>query len=341
MLQKYSRAFPDAWRQIARMRNDRGKALPWWPDWCFAPIAASIAIITNGAPVFGHSEFAMMQQYPPAAMAALAAWRITKGIYRFDETLFGEIVEMPLDGDLPAEIFYSLPEWCIYVETPGMSLQLLDNKPVSGFFAHLEYDPKDSRHELRLTFLLPEEQVFPVALHLGKWTVEEAVCRMFEESRVQSFLPSLTEEELQEAIKEMSSSVVPFLNLVLYICSVNADFGGNRPVHPSRRPAGKKGKIIAADSIRTWDVGVRVGPALRKAVTAKQHVPSADGKESIKRTHASPRPHYRRAHWHHFWTGPRSKPAERKLILKWLPPIPVGIPEFDEAPVVIHPVKEN
>ncbi len=36
---------------------------------------------------------------------------------------------------------------------------------------------------------------------------------------------------------------------------------------------------------------------------------------------------------------PRSKPEERKLIVKWLSPIPVNAPDGEE-PVVVHNVKE-
>ena len=36
-----------------------------------------------------------------------------------------------------------------------------------------------------------------------------------------------------------------------------------------------------------------------------------------------PRPHWRRAHWHSYWTGPRD--GERIARLKWIPPIPVGL----------------
>lgn len=53
-------------------------------------------------------------------------------------------------------------------------------------------------------------------------------------------------------------------------------------------------------------------------------------------THASSRPLIRRAHWHHFWTGPRD--GERKLILQWLPPIPVGADD-EELPVVLNKVQ--
>jgi hypothetical protein len=52
-----------------------------------------------------------------------------------------------------------------------------------------------------------------------------------------------------------------------------------------------------------------------------------------------PAPHIRRAHWHTFWTGPRSG-APRKPALKWIPPIPVafGDVEPDTLPAVIHRV---
>ena len=48
------------------------------------------------------------------------------------------------------------------------------------------------------------------------------------------------------------------------------------------------------------------------------------------------RPHYRRAHWHSFWRGPRSKPEEREITVKWIPPIPVNLGDVDEdlVPVV-------
>ena len=48
---------------------------------------------------------------------------------------------------------------------------------------------------------------------------------------------------------------------------------------------------------------------------------SADLPESTDR--AKPRPHWRRAHWHTFWTGPLN--GERIAQVKWLPPIAVGL----------------
>lgn len=345
LLRRYSQEFPHAWRELARMRERRGKDLPWWPDWCYVPIAGAIAVITEGAPLpFGPEEFAKMTLFPPAVMAALAAWRQTKGIYRFDPTLVAEIAGMPLDGTLPAQVFYSLPEWCIYVETPGMALHTLQPGEVNGFFAHLEFDVNDNRHELRFLFLLADGTIFPWPLHLGEWTVAEAIDRVLRHSKVDVFQAGATANERDQLIARWVEDLVPYINLVLYICSANADFGTQRPVHPAKRTSsGKKKKITAADQIRVWDVGIRLGPALRRAAAAAeqpQEPATASTEKVTEARRASPRPHWRRGHWHHYWIGPRSRPEERKIILHWLPPIPVGVPEFDmpEMPAVVRRV---
>ncbi len=337
LLRQYSQDFPQAWRQIARLRTDRGKDLPWWPEWCYCPIAGSIAVITEGAPHMGIIEIKKLTAHPPAVMAALAAWRVTKGVYRFDPILLEEISKMELEGDLPAEIFYSLPEWCIYVETPGF---MYVNNEVSGVFVSLEYDPNDHRHELRLVFVDASLKCFPVPLHLGKWTVQEAVNRAVQEgNRVMQGmgLPDCT-ATIPDA-KDLS--IIPFVNLVLYVCSINADYGtGPSPQHPSKKPA-RKGKLQVANDARTWDIGVRIGPALKRAKMSEHEAQERTG----ERSHASPRSHIRRAHWHHYWIGPRNEPEKRNLILKWLPPIPVGISELDgnemEMPAVIRPIRKE
>lgn len=335
LLRQYSRGLPRAWREIARLREARGKALPWWPDWCYIPIAGALAVVTEGAPLpLDDEATAKFLAHPPAIVAALAGWRMTKGIYRFDATLQEEIAGMPLEGKLPSEIFYSLPEWCIYVETPDMTFPPFNDAEVEGFFAHLEFDTNDNRSELRLVFFMSDTKHRFVPLHLGDWGVEEAIKRAYDVAT-----PGLP----QERIKETAIALTPYINLVLYICSANADY--EKPLHPSRTRPRKK-KRAAANSIRTWDIGVRLGPALRKACivadTNNQQEPQLENshdEHNHESSRTSPRPHWRRGHWHHYWVGPRSQPEKRKLILRWLPPIPVGIPGLD-TPVVVRRVKK-
>lgn len=190
---------------------------------------------------------------------------------------------------------------------------------------------------------MTDSSVFPWPLHLGEWTVAEAINRVLQHAKVGVFSPNATANEREQLIARWAKDLVPYVNLILYICSANADFGEHRPMHPARRaPSGKKKRITAADQMRVWDVGIRLGPALRKAMasTEQSQETGPAPAEEVGQGRCSPRLHWHRGHWHHYWTGPRSQPEERKIILHWLPPIPVGIPEFDapEMPAVVRRV---
>ena len=58
-------------------------------------------------------------------------------------------------------------------------------------------------------------------------------------------------------------------------------------------------------------------------------------------THASPRPHIRRAHWHSFWVGKKDQPDARSVTLKWLPPIPVNVPGVEDLTTTVRDVGEK
>ena len=111
---------------------------------------------------------------------------------------------------------------------------------------------------------------------------------------------------------------------MLYLCSTESDIP-NEPIARSKDSYGNPRHI------RTWDVGIRIGRALRRYKTAVA--------EHEHGTHDSPRPHIRRAHWHHFWTGPRE--GKRKLVIKRLSPIPVNFDAADDLPTVVQYVKKE
>ena len=46
-------------------------------------------------------------------------------------------------------------------------------------------------------------------------------------------------------------------------------------------------------------------------------------------------PHSRRGHWHHFWTGAKDKPEERKLVLKWVAPTMIHGDQPNETTTVV------
>lgn len=179
--------YPQAWADIEHMRSVlRGRTAPDWPQWCFVPIAGAQAAVANDAGI----DVAMLGALYPsrvidaARLAALAAWRMTQGIYRFDPAVFEAVSATPVTGDIPDELLLQLPEWCIYIETPGLHL---GTSPVHGAFAHLEWDVNVQRTELRL--LLDADALTPLPIHLGRWPLAEAIDKALTVASVTSLGP--------------------------------------------------------------------------------------------------------------------------------------------------------
>jgi hypothetical protein len=319
-----ARMYPGAWRQADAFRAGRGKDWPDWPDWCFLPMAGWYAIVSADAGIqkLGPQHAHLIGDI--GRLAALGTWRMTQGVYRFDPDLFAAVAGTPVEGDLPADLFYRLPEWCIYVETPG---QRWFDSPLYGYFAHLEWDANTGREELRLV-LDSDAALQPLPIHIGQWPLAEAVRRAVAEAKRQAVYHGAT--ALAAALPErIDFQLDPLVSLLLYLCSEHAEIGdgAERPRNPEPKRTKKGWRLFAPDKMRAWDVGARIGAALRRGSSAVRE--GGDG------THASPRPHVRRAHWHTYLVGPGR--SERRL--KWLPPIPVNVDDPDALPVTIQPVQ--
>lgn len=320
ILKDIGREFPQAWQQVRGFRADKGKTLPNWPDWCYIPIAAGMAIATQGDNTRVYqSSFSKLS---PAVITAAAAWRVSQGVYRFDADLYNALISQPLDGNVPSETLTRLPEYCVFIETIGATFQ---DAQVVGFWAHLESDANDGRMELRFVLMCEDGDNIPISIHLGNWTLEDGLSRMQKESEKQAGFKFPKNDFIKD--------ITPLVQLVIYLCAENLDMP-RVPSHPSTRVRAS-GAIDAPKEPRTWNVGERIGSAIRKY--KNQEVLSEVDKNSDKfSTHTSPRPHVRRAHWATYWTG--TKMDKQIPIIKWLPPIPVGIND-NEEPIVIHKVK--
>jgi len=137
--------------------------------------------------------------------------------------------------------------------------------------------------------------------------------------------------------RAMVMKTVPALvSLVLYLCSENAEIkesgGGDRlPAYPEPKKTKKGLRLFAPDRPTHWEVGYRLGAALRRASTER-------GSEEPTGTHARPRPHIRRAHWHSYWVGKWNEPDGRTVVLKWLPPIAVNVQTVDDLTTTVRDV---
>lgn len=326
--------YPLAWSQADAFRADRGQPGFDWPDWCFLPMGGAYAIVSGG----GVNRLGLDRIGDVARMSALIAWRMTQGIYRFDPAVYAAVIDTPVSGDLPGRVLMQLPEWCVYVETPGFELSI---GQLHGFYAHLEYDANNGHSELRLLLDLTDRLV-PIPLHLGDWPLAESVAKASDVAGVHAValgVPFAAGDSRREHI----SWAEPLVSLLLYLCSA-ADFSRRgqpgQPANPQPTRTRRDGwKLFAAQGPAEWDVGVRMGSALRAAYQAAETAPA--GGEG-----ASPRGHIRRAHWHGYWSGPlkdgQGDPVpsdKRKFDLRWQPPVAVNLGAVDGMPSVIRPVK--
>lgn len=323
-LSEYGRRYPGAWRRFEEMRSERGRSLPTWPTWCYAPLAAGMAVVSDGLATERFAGWSLAERVrigqEAAILTALAAWRMTKGIYAFDPDLLQALWNTPITGDIPSSLLERLPEWCIYVP--------LDRDGLRGVWAHLESDANDGHMELRLV-TIQDDGLAPVAIHLGG-SLAEGIENTISEALTIAGMP-VPARQLEVEARRTREVAEPIISLLLWLCSEQPEIEGRgRPGNP--RPVRTKRGVreFAAPGPRTWEVGARVGAALRAARSAAKR---AEGEPTGRHV----RPHVRRAHWHTYWTGPRL--GEQTPILRWLNPILVGGGDVDELPAVVRRVE--
>ncbi len=287
-------------------------------------MAVAYAVVSGG----GVRRVSILTVGDVGRLSALAAWRPTQGIYRFDNSLFSALINTSITGDLPSDVLHRLPEWCVYVETPGLEWV---NSPLYGFFAHLEWDVKTGREELRL-LLDSENALTPIPVHIGQWPLSEAISRALDISRLNA--ASLFIPDIEDSESCISDTVGPLVSLLLYLCADDAEIGdgAKRPSKPSPKRTKQGLRLFPADKTIQWDVGVRIGAALRHSYQNAE-TPQNNGIDGTERIR--PRAHIRRAHWHTYLSGIGR--SDRKL--KWLPPIPVNVEDVDLMPSTIRLIK--
>ena len=347
-LRAFGQKYPHAWKTLQEFRAMRGsKPELSWPNWVYVPVAGAYAVVSQGELLTPADP----RTLDVSRVAALGAWRMTKGIYRYDPVLFEELWASEYEGPITLEPLRQLPEWAVYIETPGIAIWR-GTAQLHGFFAFLEFDLNTHHNELYLVWDVDMENEGPAlistVLHLDHPTLEDSLRYGAEEGvlNVEKLSPELRRtlekahgaplEELNERSTELNLEVAKHaVSLLLYLIASGdvRPAKSGQPEKPHRpQPIARKGKskLVAAPGPRHWDVGVRFGNLLRGAY-ARSSTSSQAG--------SSKRPHVRRAHWHGYWMGPRSKPEERRLELRWLPPILVGASEDEELPSVIWRVR--
>lgn len=337
LLQQINAVYPRVWEQMKYFHDTNGEGGLSWNNMCYAPISAALACVTNGADIeqLPANEIRLANHTAPI-VAALAPWRLDKQVFVLDAEMERLLCEDTGDIEIPTEILMQLPYLCFYVDVNTL---IHNQKRVTGFFVHFEDDPINKDRELRILLLFEDGDVEALPIHIDEDTVYDSLIHTMKEAEkvlrnIGSDIRFRYDNDFTNI--EQFKTAVKCLQMILYICAQNADIQQD----PEQKTISKTSKTVRDkySEIKKWDVGFRIGGAFRQY---RQQRPTdktdVDDHEALNnpKTHASPRPHMRRAHWHHFWTGKLSEPAKRKLVLKWLCPIAVGLQD-EVNPVVVH-----
>lgn len=332
--QAVAKEFPGCWDDMDIFINDRGK--PDFTDWhemCYLPISAGYAVVVKKM-----KDVVKSAKYA-AIVTATAIWRKFKEIYSFDEDLENLLYEQADDElVIPIEALKNLPFPCIYIK--------IDEKICGihwdGFFTWIEWDEKTSELELRFSFVPADEDPGdPLAsgafsLHLSEGgTLADGIKEFIDRTRQgrsqsQEITPDWDYMMGVAAVEHIHRALM----LVLYLCAENAQQEEN----PEQKNITRRGTAIkdAFREIRKWDVGYRIGNAIRAGDDRLSKAESAQSQSGSER--APYRPHVRKGHYHHYWIG-SDKTNSRRLILKWVAPMFINFDDNDDLPAVTHDVK--
>lgn len=249
-------------------------------------------------------------------------WSKHRMIYHFNDALVSAFAEQVKRIDesetIPCEFLSRLPYPCIAVEITPFSVSAVDRNTnnqaykidFTGRF-YLIYEKKNIMYDVPILHGLFEmadgdlsDYHMPV---VPSGTIKDSISALHE------FILSENETiSIDDAKAEMTAPLLA-MQVVLYLQSENADI--KKPPKKSKRRKKIPQKKNAASNPSTPEivrVGYRVGRILREYETSETK-PSGTGSKK--------RPHSRRGHWHHYWTGPKNNPEHRKRVIKWISPM--------------------
>lgn len=256
-------------------------------------------------------------------------WNLYRQVYRFDKDtlellLKADINEIPFDiikDNLPYPAFFIDNRFIskytnVLFKGCFVSLLNIENRLELGLFFVEDTAESDYRY-----IFLP--------LYMGNKTVEDCISERNKEWNVPN-----TNEDDTNIVFDLCKQV---LKAIIYMCSVNKEVETVK-VTVSNNNAKKKKKSKKPKTVNQNYVGYKMGNIIRKNKKSYVYVDEEGNLISKnKGSNSKKSPHLRMGHYHHFWTGRKDKPEERKLILKYVPPIYIHSNDIKDT--TLHKVK--
>lgn len=262
---------------------------------------------------------------------AVRLWRRHRVVYRVHPGLAESLLATDTTAEVPCEVFARLPHPDPFVvfPTPLPAPVVVDGMPlvtppefvgmlVTAQTANEAFcstaDPRATQLHISLASRIHyvgahpshDESIVFVPLS-GTYSIDGLIARAAEYDRLGGTLAAEDERRVHNLA----------MSLLLYLCSGTRDAREHQPEHPgrSRKDRRKEPKTVI-------DLGFDIGPALTAARTDSPD--RATGPGSGSGSGEGVRAHLRRAHWHTYWTGPRTD--TRSAVAPPDPGQPQGLP---------------
>lgn len=243
-------------------------------------------------------------------------WQLSKPNVVFEPTLVEHLADSEIPENLPAEILQRLPYWCQWVTLP-IHLASKDNTMSLDFDgAFVGYTKIEHRPALILVapFVSSDDSIRTNGFTPSATSyvyLDEPVNHLsfMKNSHLLNVSDEMPESFFQELMFNVYHYLTKIVCCVMYICSQQDALYSEGHQQPKPQRLGKSYRITPPKTDRM----ITVGSEMTKIIKDFE-----DEVESCTRAFNGRRPHLRKAHYHHFWTGPKVGP--RKLVCKWLPP---------------------
>lgn len=274
-------------------------------------------------------------------------WANSKQVYRISDRLWDEMTLNDADA-LPLSVFTKLPYSCMFIQHKDVSHNApLDNMEIdtekAGYFCWVDgaklqvgmlqtaviynygaegiiRDEESSNRVCGISIDLRDGMSIGSYLNQSKTAIKDLASGRIEhldDIKVRTLMGSVIDGYASQSMED--TGLRHLLGVLMYIVSKEADV---RTVYVPQKNRPKKSRQT---DCTVHEVGFRVAPKLAEVRRAYEGV--SNGK-----TGRHMAPHVRRAHWHGYWTGPKSDPTG--LEIKWIAPIIVNADKGDVQGII-------
>lgn len=267
------------------------------------------ASVTSAALRLTHEDDDLADTYSMAFdLAWVCKWVKCRQVYRIDPVTAAELCSQPMPGEIPCEALRRLPYPIIYVDHVIDYVSAGAVVGFDGFLAQVVDNGVGQSLILALIGSADRRLRIEVSLDEGR-TLKDAIAALE--------LASGSSGVTMDSIRPDEQTAAAMLNLLLFIISSDDVEVAYAP--PSGKRGQQVGKRSCPDHVKV--AGARIGRAIGEARRAYSGNSTHDTGRSVA-------PHMRRAHWQHFWVGPRKGREDGKhgdeLVVRWIPPIAVN-----------------